>query len=298
MGLASMVRNPAWRREPCSCTIRVASSIARRRIPRLSEPAVPFDGGRSRVVADLRTSLGLRLFRYGIRDPELDLTRLLVEPGDLFVDVGANVGLFALVAAAKVGPGGRVIACEPAPRIRAMIERNAGLNGFGWLQTHGVAVADRSGSAEFVIFDGDGSGLSSFQPASRDGGTVETVAVTTLDELVPAREASRLSLLKIDVEGAEARVLSGARRLLDCATPDILIEVEPAHLSRQGTSASELRAIAEATGYQAHRVDWDENSNVVLVPEDDWLRPSRTPNLFLTAQPDRAQKAGVVVRRG
>jgi FkbM family methyltransferase len=293
-----MLRNPAWRQAPCTCTVRVASSIARRRIPGLHDPTVPFDGGRSRIVADLRTSLGLRLFRYGIHDPELDLTRLLLRPGDVFVDAGANVGLFALVAAAKVGPTGRVIACEPAPLMRAMLERNARLSGFSWVEARGVALAERSGCAELVVFEGEGSGFSSFQPAALEGGKLQTVAVTTLDELVPADQARRVSLVKIDVEGAEARVITGAGGLIASARPDILIEVEESHLARQGASVRELRSVAEAAGYEAYRVRWDGAGNVVLVPEDDWVRPSPTPNLFLTAEPDRARAAGVVLLGG
>jgi FkbM family methyltransferase len=293
-----MVQNPAWRRAPCTCTVRVASSIARRRIPGLDEPTVPFDEGRSRIVADLRTSLGLRLFRYGVHDPELHLTRLLLQPGDVFVDAGANVGLFALVAAAKVGPAGRVVACEPAPAMRAVLERNARLSGFSWLQAHGVALAERSGCAEFVVFEGEGSGLSSFRPADLDGGKRQTVPVTTLDELVRAEEAPRVSLVKIDVEGAEARVMRGAAGLIARARPDILIEVEEEHLARQGASARELQGIARNAGYGAHRVRWDDAGGVVLVPEDDWTRPSPTPNLFLTADLSRTRTAGIAMHQG
>ncbi len=296
MGLLGLVREPTWRRQPLACACRVASSLARRRIPLLREPAVTFDDGRSSVIADLGTSLGLRLFRYGMRDPEFDLTRLLLHPGEVFVDVGANVGLFSLVAAARVGSTGRVLACEPAPRMRAMVERNARLNHFRCIETHGVAVADYTGSAEFVVFEGDGSGMSSFQPANLAGGQVEVVEVTTLDDLISEEERSRVALLKIDVEGAEGSVLRGGRRLIDHVRPDVLIEVEADHLARQGTSVGELQEFTDRAGYEAFRVAWDECGSVVLHHEDDWCRHARTPNLFLTTDTARAIAAGVTCR--
>jgi FkbM family methyltransferase len=303
VGFASVVQNPAWRRAPCATSLRVASSMLRRHVPGLREATVAFDGGRSRVIADLRTCLGLRLYRYGMRDPELDLVRLLLRPGDVFVDAGANAGLFSLVAAARVGPGGRVVACEPAPRMRAMVERNALLNGFGWVEAHGVALADQPGSAELVVFDGDGSGLSSFSPGSPEGGKRRIVPVTTLDELVPAHEAPRVAAVKIDVEGAEVRVLKGAARLLARCRPDLLVEVDEGHLARQGASARELRAIAEAAGYEAFRIGWDEAGDIELMPVapgDDWARPplSGSPNLFLTARDEAVRAAGVRVQGG
>jgi FkbM family methyltransferase len=291
--------------------------MVRRHVPGLRRPTVAFDGGRSRIVADLRTCLGLRLFRYGVQDPELDLVRLLLRPGDVFVDAGANVGLFSLVAAASVGPGGRVVACEPAPRMRAMLEHNALLNGFGWVEAHGVALAEQPGSAEMVIFEGAGSGLSSFSPAAPEGGRRRIVPVTTLDDLVPAHEAPRVSAVKIDVEGAEVRVLQGAAHLLDRCAPDLLIEIDEAHLARQGASAAELRAMLEGIGYEAYRVRSDESGAIELVaasPDDgpnpspldslgspearDPPEPPGSPNLFLTRHRHGAQAAGIPVRAG
>ena len=91
----------------------------RRRLPGLARVAVPYDSGRSRIIADLRTALGLGLYRYGgVTAPELALLRDRLGPGDTFVDGGANVGLFTLVAAARVGPAGRVISFEPAEHTR------------------------------------------------------------------------------------------------------------------------------------------------------------------------------------
>src|SRR5437764_646700 len=120
--------NPAWRSAPIQTGLRVAKSLARKRIERLSRVPVPYDGGRTSIYADLQTPLGLGLYRYGYRDPDLDLMGRLLSPGDVVVDGGANVGLFTLVAANRVGPAGKVIAFEPGRGVRMSLMANIVLN--------------------------------------------------------------------------------------------------------------------------------------------------------------------------
>jgi FkbM family methyltransferase len=294
MTLSSMMAQPEWRSARVRCTGRVVSSLVRRRIPALAEPVVAFDGGRSKLIADLSTSQGLRLFRYGIQDPELDLIRRLVGRGDAFVDVGSNIGLFSLVAAAQVGPEGQVIACDPVSSVLNRLLTNARLSGFTWVTGRQVAVSDTSGVSQFVVFGGDRSGLSSFAPASPAEGHTETVRTATLDDLVPPDWVPRVSLVKIDAEGAEARVLRGAQALMDQVAPDILIEIEPSHLSRQGTSIEEVQSWANGLGYVAFRVE-AQGGGILLRAEGDWQRASRTPNLFLSRRADRLGREGIVV---
>ena len=120
--------DPAWRAKPLRTGLRVASSLVRKRFPPLRLARVPYDGGRTSVYADLGTPMGLMLYRYGNRDIDIELAKLLLSPGDVFVDGGANVGLFTLAAAAKVGATGKVIAIEPAREVRLQLTRNVALN--------------------------------------------------------------------------------------------------------------------------------------------------------------------------
>jgi len=177
----------------------------------------------------------------------------------------------------------------------ATLERNLALSRFSWVEVCRVALADRAGTAEFVVCEGDRSGFSSFAPPPDAEGRVEQVTLTTLDELVPAEDRPRLSLVKIDVEGAELRLLRGAAEVLASAKPDIVIEVEPEHLRRQGASVEEVKSLLQDAGYHAYSVSWDAGTVLVLRPERDWERPRPSPNLYLTTRPDRARAAGVMV---
>ena len=233
--------DPAWRNHPVRTTMRVAYSMLRRRVPALHEMVVPFDDGQSRVVADLRTALGLTLYRYGILDADMALVRRLLRPGDIFVDGGANVGLFTLIAARAVGSRGRVIAFEPSPKTREALLRNVALNGYDWVTVHGEALDAEPGERSFVARHGDGAGLSSFAPQDvASGDQAQLVATTSLDRATAALERERVAVLKLDLEGAELGALRGSDVLLRGAAPDIVIEVEDAHLRRQGASREQV----------------------------------------------------------
>lgn len=226
---------------------RIAASLARRRLG-WCHPAVRFDSGRSRVVADLMTPLGLTLYRFpGFWDSDFEVLDDL-RPGDAFIDCGANIGLFSLVAAARVGESGSVLAFEPVLETRRALLRNVAASAFTNVTVLPQALSNESGQASFVVM-GNGGGLSSFAPADPDDGDTVAIPLVTLDEAIPPDMWGRIRMVKMDIEGAEVKALQGAERLLSDDRPSLLIEVEDLHLRRQGSSASELFALLAAAAY-------------------------------------------------
>ncbi|MHB8468720.1 MAG: FkbM family methyltransferase [Gaiellaceae bacterium] len=203
----------------------------------------------------------MRLYRYGFRDPLAELIRELLSAGDTFVDGGANIGLFTLVAAEAVGAAGRVIACEPSPETAEMLRSNVSLNGFVWVSVHEAALAERPGREAFWSFE-PGAGLSSFAPEAVEGAQRREVDVTTLDELVAG---APVRLVKLDLEGAELRALRGARRTLAHVRPDLLLEIEAPHLARQGGTVEALYALLDSAGYSVAEVS---SPNVLFKPAE------------------------------
>lgn len=273
-------RSAAW------AAWRIGASLIRRRTPVLSRPLVKIEG--ARVRADLHTPLGLSLYRYGFCSPEVRLLAQLLRQGDVFIDGGANIGVFSLIGALAVGPTGRVLACEPAPETMAMLKANAGHNRLAALELHEVALSDRVGRAPFTVFDA-GSGLASFAPEHAAGSQVD-VHVTTLDTLTQDLEG-RVSVVKLDIEGAEVRALRGAGTLIARDAPIFVIEIEPKHLARQGSSIADIRAALEPQGYVAYAItpaarlakltgDWrppdPQAPNVVLAPPSQYSRLAET----------------------
>lgn len=237
-----------------------------------SDVRVILDGGPT-VVADLRTPHGRRLFGYGFCEPAAVAMRALLEPGDVMIDGGANIGLFTLLAAARVGAGGRVIACEPSPTTMGLLAANVARNDYEWVDLREVALADVAGRLSLEVFD-PGSGFSSFAPAA-SGRQVE-VEVTTLDE-VADEVMDRLALVKLDVEGAELRALKGASRILEAARPDFIVELEPEHLERQQGSIAEIQRCFEDAGYVGYAI----SGGTLHRLEGVWGRPAGDPNIVV-----------------
>lgn len=174
--------------------------------------------------------VGKNMFLYGIW--EIVGTRLLelvLRPGMRFVDVGANVGYYSLLAAHLVGPAGVVDSFEPLDAMRSMLEHGVRANGFNNVRIHREAVTASSGSIELYPFSEVNEGVSSTIAGPGVQADAIVVPATTLDDvLLTENPMPRADVIKIDVEGAELHVFEGMRRLLesDAAPGAILFESE------------------------------------------------------------------------
>ncbi|MBK9175760.1 MAG: FkbM family methyltransferase [Flavobacteriales bacterium] len=138
------------------------------------------------------------------------------------IDVGANTGLFALVAKC-ITPSAKVHCFEPLPRIRERLEANVALNGYD-IQVHASALSVHAGKATLFQDIGDHGYLASLEPGyAGEAGTCE-VAVERMDDVLEQAAITRVDLLKIDVERHEPAVLKGMGRYL-VDRPTIFIEV-------------------------------------------------------------------------
>ncbi|MBI4376067.1 MAG: FkbM family methyltransferase [Elusimicrobia bacterium] len=145
-------------------------------------------------------------------------------PGQTIIDVGAHQGLFALRAAAAVGPGGRLVAIEPFPGNMALLRRNARENRLANVTLLETAAADFSGQTRLNVNRLVTGGNSLVFDHSDYEGSVP-VQADTLDRILEALGCPAPDLIKIDVEGACLQVLSGAPKAL-ASKPRLIIEVE------------------------------------------------------------------------
>ena len=150
-----------------------------------------------------------------------------LQPGSVVIDVGANLGEWTVPLARRVGPAGRVIAIEPAPRSAAALESTLAANALRQAEIVRCAIADHDGTAEFAVpivtSARTDTGTARIGPA-RTGYDAVLVPLRSLDSLAAERDLGRLDLIKIDAEGHERRVLDGAASILARHRPVLVIE--------------------------------------------------------------------------
>lgn len=222
---------------------------------------MPDDLGPLWFRCDLRDRIMREVCFTGRYEPqETALLQWLLRPGMTFVDVGANWGYFSLAAAHMVGPTGRVISVEADPRacrtLRANIARNA-LDGVAVLE---MAASDRAGAMNLQEYEADASDSGSYGVAATttvvEGGRTFTVAARALDDALDDAGVDKVDVLKMDIEGGEARALAGLRRRLTERRIDrILLEVHPHHLRDQGSSVESVAGELRARGFDVCTID-------------------------------------------
>jgi FkbM family methyltransferase len=189
----------------------------------------------------------------------LGLLRGALEPGDGYLDVGANVGIFAVPVAQHLGPEGKVYAFEPAPDMAEELMQVATAAGVAdRIDLRQMALgAERSTLALRV--DPDDPSDATKRSLFVQGDVVAEVPVWPLDELVASGELvlqPRLSAVKIDVEGAEVLCLQGMRSTLAEQRPRlVVIETIETHLQRAGFELDDIAGELEPLGYRG--VDQD-----------------------------------------
>lgn len=181
-------------------------------------------------------------------EAELAFLEHALSSGKTFVDVGANLGIYALVASRIVGPLGRVIAFEPSQQSFPLLKENVALNNFTNLQVYPVAVSDKAGKA--FLYYGPDPGQDSLGRDPRLQTKGEEVVTQSLDDALDQACVDRVDLIKIDVEGAEEWVLRGANKVVSSHKPTIIFEVNREATSRLGLSPSGARDLLQSVGYK------------------------------------------------
>lgn len=238
-------------------------------------------------------AIGFSIVAGGVFDPCVTETlHRLIGPGDVVADVGANLGYMTSLAAARVGPGGRVLAFEPHPRAYELLERNVArwqdIEATGTVELRQVALSDTAGEGE--LFSG---GTDEFELAVASlgnderppvGAGTEAIAVplARLDEI---DGVDQIGVMKVDVEGHEASVLRGAGGLLvGGAVRDIVFEDHDDY-------PSQATAIVEEAGYELISLDNDLWGLRLGTPEDRGEVPAWPgPSYLATREPIRARE--------
>jgi FkbM family methyltransferase len=216
---------------------------------------------------------------------EREIFRRFCKPGAVVVDVGANVGLYTIIAASQVGEAGRVIAIEPHPESYSYLQRTIAANGWSQVKSFNVALGDRremitlflteENKADSRIYDGTGQ---------RPKIAVEMI---DLDELLAENEIDAVQLVKMDIQGSEALALGGMLKTL-ARSPEITIFTEfwPWGIEETGESAADFLRELMRAGFRIMEID-ENKRKLIDVPDVERL----------IARHDKLQYTGADFRR-
>ncbi len=165
--------------------------------------------------------------------------------GMTVMDVGANIGVYALLAARTVGPTGKVYAFEPVPEIFTQLQEHIALNNATNIIPVPIALADKKGTAKMSV----AGGMSSL--FRHETSRFIEVPLERLDDFVAEQGIERVDAIKIDVEGAELAVIKGADKTLRQHKPLLMVEIQEATLKAAGTTPQELFDTIVGYGYDA-----------------------------------------------
>lgn len=208
------------------------------------------------------------IFYFGVWEPNLTsflTTRL--RHGDVFVDVGANIGYFSLLASRLVGRDGQVIAIEASPNIFERLSDNLRRNHAANVRSINIAVSDRQGTTK--LFLGSDSNIGQTGTVSRPGSRYECdVATTPLDAILVGTDLGRVRFVKVDVEGAEWPVLQGMRHLLRNGAPDleVFVEVTPKSLRACDKTVDDVLALFAESGFLPYAIENDYSAEGYMSP--------------------------------
>ncbi|HEY4344148.1 MAG TPA: FkbM family methyltransferase [Parvibaculum sp.] len=216
------------------------------------------------------------MYKTWVESGPIERLQDYVPAGSLVIDIGANVGFFTRKFARWVGEAGRVIAVEPDSenftRLVAVVARDGHTSRVG--AYHGAA-ASSDGVLHLQrneLHPGD-------HRLARDEQGIE-VRAYTIDTLATADDRARISLIKIDVQGAEMLVLNGAWETIEASRPALFVEIDDKALRDFGSSAEEILDTLTQRNYAPHqlmpkgeprRLTWEEVVNAVANDYTDVL---------------------------
>lgn len=196
------------------------------------------------------------LGRFYELDTQMAMMSLL-NKGDTFVDIGANIGMLTLVAARQIGETGKIYAFELNPVAYKRLLNVVELNNIRNVEALQLGLSDtRCRYLLSVVGTHDGAGSLSTPSADEIVLVSQQFDITTItgDEVLEANILDQRTLVKIDVEGHEVKVLKGLSRTILKHRPIILMEFEPAHLRRAGSSEKELVELMQEFGYSPYAI--------------------------------------------
>lgn len=218
--------------------------------------------------------ISARLREQGVwEEYETELSLKLLKPGDCYVDVGANIGYYSLIASRCVGAKGQVISFEPDAKNFALLEQNIALNAGDNIQAFNAALSDANREGRlYLSSDNFGDHRIYPSPGQRPQQTIQLVH----GGQHLAKLCQRVDFIKIDTQGAEFFVLNGLMDVIlqNNAHLQMIVELCPYGIRQSGSHGLELLGLLDNTGMQYHIIDHIGHALIPAQSDDlaSWIK--------------------------
>ena len=207
---------------------------------------------------------------------EMTLTAALLKPGMTVIDVGANVGVYSILAEKRVGNNGQIWAFEPSRESFDRLLRNLELNGCQHVNAVQIGLSDQPHGCAALLSD-RGYGDAYRYVASSSQVAIafsEAITLTTLDEYASENGITNIDFMKVDAEGGEYRVFVGARRVLQ-ASPRavIMFESDAGWCARSGLAPQHSFDFLKGLGFKLYAYErnrWNDQESALLSSSTIW----------------------------
>ena len=230
-----------------------------------------------RIEGNTRDWIQRNLYYFGLWEPNLSSwLESRLAPGDVFVDVGANVGYFTLLAARLVGASGAVVAVEAMPAIYEHLLRHVRANGLTNCRCVNEAAVGPDAPSEVTLFWGGEGNIGSSGMIERDAeARAVRVPARPLQAILTDDECRRARVIKVDVEGVEAEAIRGLRLDSGRFDPRLELIVEVADDAERAAEREWLLRHLRGLGYFAYVLPEAHNFRLYAYPGRHSVRPQR-----------------------
>ena len=204
---------------------------------------------------------------------EMQWVANFLKPGMKVIDIGANVGLYSVLAASLIGENGRVWAFEPSKETFNRLKRNLELNNCSVVVALELALTNESDAAKYLVSDAGYGDVYRYLASSPDSKSpnAELIQTTTLDAFVQEHNIDNIDLIKIDVEGGEYKVLLGSLKVLaDNKKVTIMFENEADWCERAGCTQHDCLNLLRENGFNLFT--WDKSKQAWSRDQSELLR--------------------------
>ena len=241
---------------------------------------VTYDGGLD-LWSPVKNFTARQTFVAGYRDPAVFawLENFLM-PGMTVFDVGANVGVYALFIARRIGPSGVCYAFEPNPDLRKFLEENKKSNRLENIDLNFVGTGETKSLMEFVDHRAN-IGQNHIAGGGEASKATRKVPIVRLDDFVEEHAIENIDFVKMDIEGFELQALRGFKRTMErCKKIIVHTEIEPRHMKRYGNSPELLMELMQGLGFIGHALTHDGFSPIDATSKAKDVFWSRIPLSF------------------